>query len=170
MEWTRSDSKNLHGFLHNLGVGLREAYMRSCDLNDLAEAIRVFQQSVQRTPADAPDLAYHLMGLGVSLSDRFERIGDPVDLEEARTCYRLACLRGQDVAPGEVLGNARNWVNWALERNAWIEAIEAYDFGRQAVELLFASQNNRRNKELWLGEAQGLPANGAYALAKLGQP
>ncbi len=62
-----------------------------------------------------------------------------------------------------------NWGNWALERRGWQEAADAYGYGRQAMDRLFQGQIDRVAKESWLKEAQGLPANAAYALARLGR-
>ena len=111
--------------------------------------------------------ARNLNNLGNGLSDRYARTGALADLEEARERYRAACKRGLEVSPEEALRSARNWGNWALQRRDWQEATEAYAYGRQAIDLLFATQTSRAAKESWLREAQGLPANAAYALARL---
>ncbi len=71
--------------------------------------------------------------------------------------------------PEVAIVSARSWGNWALQRRAWEEAVTAYTYGRQAIDMLFATQFTRQAKESWLKEAQGLPANAAYALAKLGR-
>jgi CHAT domain-containing protein len=81
--------------------------------------------------------------------------------------YKRACLGGLFVQPESAVSSAHNWGNWALQRQEWLEATEAYDYGRQAIDDLFATQTSRAAKEAWLREAQGLPANAAYALARL---
>ncbi len=43
-------------YLNNLGTGLSARYARTGRLEDLEEAIRVYQAAVQRTPPDSPDL------------------------------------------------------------------------------------------------------------------
>jgi len=164
---TPPDSPDLPGYLNNLGNGLRARYARTGQLADLAEAIRVYEQAVQRTPPDSPDLPGYLNNLGAGLSDRYARTGQLADLAEAQNLYRRACTLGLTVASAEALRSARNWGNWALARKEWEEATTAYEFGRRAMDQLFQGQIDRAAKESWLKEAQGLPANAAYALAQL---
>ncbi len=166
---TPPDSPDLPMYLNNLGNGLSDRYARTGSLADLEEAIRVYQSAVQRTPPDSPDLPSRLNNLGNGLSARYARTGSLADLEEARERHRVACRRGLEVTPEEALRSARNWGNWALERREWAEATEAYGYGRRAINGLFTTQTSRAAKEAWLKEAQGLPANAAYALARLGK-
>ena len=166
---TPPDSLELPIHLSTLGTGLRDRYALTGQLADLEEAIRVCQEAVGRTPPDSPKLPGYLNNLGNGLHDRYNRTGQLADLEEARTCYRHACSRGLSITPEEALRSARNWGERALERRAWQEGTEAYAFGRQAEDLLFATQIGRQAKESWLKEAQSLPANAAYALARRGR-
>jgi CHAT domain-containing protein len=166
---TPPDSPVLPMYLNNLGTGLSDRYARSGALADLEEAIRVYQTTVQRTPPDSPDLPMYLNNLGAGLRDRYARSGALADLEEARTSHRRACQRGLEVQPEATVVSSRSWGNWALGRMEWEEATAAYTFGRQAMDLMFDVQSDRAAKESWLKEAQGLPGNAAYALAKLGR-
>ena len=84
---------------HNLGTGLRARYARTGQLADLEAAIRVYQQAVARTPADAPDLPCHLNNLGTGLRDRYARTGRLDDLEAAIRVYQQAVARTPPDAP-----------------------------------------------------------------------
>ncbi|MFZ2359108.1 MAG: tetratricopeptide repeat protein, partial [Anaerolineae bacterium] len=163
---TPPDSPNLPSLLNNLGTGLSHRYARTGALADLDEAIAYFETAVQRTP---PDLPGYLNNLGNSLRARFARTGNLADLAEAQVAYQRACECGQLAQPEFAVVGSRSWGNWALQRRAWSEAAEAYAFGRRAIDRLFATQTSRAAKESWLREAQGLPANAAYALAQLGK-
>ena len=54
---TRPDSPHLPSRLNNLGVGLRDRYGRTGQLEDLEEAIQVWQQAIAGTPPDSPEPA-----------------------------------------------------------------------------------------------------------------
>ena len=167
---TPPDSPSLPMYLSNLGNGLRAHYARTGQLADLEEAIRVFQQAVQRTPPDSPNLPSLLNSLGNGLRDRHARTGELADLEEAIRVYRSACQMGTETAMGEALRSSRNWGGWASERVAWEEAVQAYEYGLDAVERLFTTQVQRQYKESWLREARGLSVRAAYAYARTGWP
>ncbi len=167
---TPLDSPPPSPILTNLGTGLRDRYALTGSLEDLEAAIDATQRAVDRTPADSPNVPGKLSNLANSLRDRHTRTGQMKDLEAAQDAYARACARGVEVSLQETLRGARNWSNWGLERRAWEEVVDAYVYGRQAIDLLFATQLSRAAKESWLKEAQGLPANAAYALARLDRP
>jgi CHAT domain-containing protein len=66
------------------------------------------------------------------------------------------------------MGSVR-WGNWALKRESWSEAIEAFTYGRQIIEQLLKVQLLRQNKHTWIEEAFGLFSGLAYALARGGR-
>jgi len=166
---TPEGSPDLPSRLNNLASGLRDRYARTGNLQDLEQAIAHWQEAVHLTPEGAPDLPSRLNNLALGLSDRYARTGNLQDLEEARATYREACTRGLVIAPEKALGAARNWGNWALERGAWEEALEAYGYGLQAIQALLEAQVGREAKATWLKDAQGVPQRAAYALTRLGQ-
>ncbi len=57
-------------YLNNLGAGLSDRYARSGRLEDLEEAIRVYQQAVDTTPPDSPNRPMYLKNMGTGLSAR----------------------------------------------------------------------------------------------------
>jgi len=59
-------------------------------LADLEEAIRAFQQAVQRTPPDSPDLPAYLNNLGLGLSAHYARSGRLEHLEQACAIFDRA--------------------------------------------------------------------------------
>jgi hypothetical protein len=149
------------------GAYLRRYWDRG-ELADLDRSLILSQQALSATAPDATDRAMYLSNLGNGLHDRYARSGQPADLEAAHSAYRGACELGLETALEPALVGARSWGNWALERRAWEEAAEAYDYGAKAVERLLEAQLRRSAKESWLREVQGLAANAAYALARLG--
>ena len=50
-------------------------YARTGELADLEAAIAAFQQAVQATPSDSPDLPTYLSNLGTGLRDRMSYRG-----------------------------------------------------------------------------------------------
>jgi len=155
-------------YLNNLGTGLSNRYARTGDLADLAAAIRAYEQAVAQTPEGSPELPRHLNNLGTGLSDRYARTGELADLAAAIRAYETACQQGTEIALEVALGAARNWGNWATEREEWPEAVQAYDYGLKASQQLFEGQLLRASKEAWLREVRGLHARAAYASARTG--
>ncbi len=165
---TPPDSPDLPRHLSNLGNGLSDRYARSGQLADLEEAIRVFQKAVQRTPPDSPELPMCLNNLGTGLRDRYARTSQLADLEEAIRVYKQACLLGQERQVEVATKAARSWGGWALARRAWAEAVGAYQYGLTALEQLYQTQLLQHEQQSWQREGQGLYAQSAYALARVG--
>jgi len=165
---TSEGSPYLPMYLNNLGTGLSNRYARTGDLADLAAAIRAYEQAVAQTPEGSPELPRHLNNLGTGLSDRYARTGELADLAAAIRAYETACQQGTEIALEVALGAARNWGNWATEREEWPEAVQAYDYGLKASQQLFEGQLLRASKEAWLREVRGLHARAAYASARTG--
>ncbi len=166
---TPEDHPDLPARFNNLAAGLSARYARTGNLGDLEMAIRYSQRAVALAPEDHPDLPMYLNNLAAGLRDRYAHTGSLQDLEVARAQYRRACARGLVVTPEVALTAARSWGNWALERAAWVEAIEAYGYGQEAITKLLEEQVGREAKATWLKEVQGLPQQAAYAHAKAGQ-
>ncbi|MCB8954495.1 MAG: tetratricopeptide repeat protein [Ardenticatenales bacterium] len=57
--------------MNNLGNGLRARYAARGSFADLEEAIAVYRQAVQATPAGSPDLPSRLNNLGNGLRARY---------------------------------------------------------------------------------------------------
>ena len=166
---TPPDSPDRPSLLNNLGTGLSSRYARTGRLEDLEAAIGVYEQAVKLTPPDSPDRPGSLNNLGTGLSDRYARTGRLEDLEAAIRDYRAACELGAALAPEDVLRAARNWGRWALERQSWGEAAEAWLHGLTTGRALHRRQLRRTDKESWLGEMQTMAPAAAYALARLGE-
>jgi tetratricopeptide (TPR) repeat protein len=165
---TPADAPERAGRLGNLGGGLKRRYELNEQVDDLEAAIDTIEKAVAVTRGDAPERAAYLNNLGACLADRYGISGQLEDLEAAKSAYRCACDIGLQILPEAALMGARSWGKWALERHIWEEAVEAYNYGIQAVELLLQAQLLRSSKETWLREIQGLSSNAAYALARIG--
>jgi hypothetical protein len=148
------------------GIVFSYRYNAAGQLEDLNQALSLTQQAVALTPEDSPDKPSLLNNLGNSLSYRYARTGSLTDLEEAQKNYQVACKRGAEVALEAGLVASRTWGNWALERESWAEAVEAYQYGRDAIDRLYETQLERADKEAWLREARGLHARLGYAMLR----
>ncbi len=167
---TPQDSPIRPIYLNNLGGGLSDRYERTGRLKDLEAAIRASQQALACTPQDSPDRPSILSNLGLGLSHRFACSGRLDDLREAQDCYRKACAQGEQQELKVMLSAGRAWGHWAFERQAWEEAVEAYDYAYRAMERLFRTQFSRSGKTSWIGELRGVPSRAAFAYWKTGQP
>ncbi len=154
--------------LSNLGAALRDQYKKTKYIIDLDEAIHAYQEAVQLIPTTSPDRIGCLNNLGNGLRDRYKQTKIITDLDEAVSCYRQACELGSLASQEITLFSSRAWGLCALERQSWTEACQAFDFGLQASQRLFANQFSRLAKESWLTEARGLASRAAFAFAKAG--
>lgn len=130
----------------------------------------MFNQAVARASTGSSDLARCLDGLAISLLDRYARTGERSDLQEGTLRYGQACDTGLESDLESGLAAGRRWGQWASANAQWSDAARAYGYARQAATGLFRRQLLRRHKEAWLREAQGLPAQAAYALTRAGDP
>lgn len=155
-------------FLSGLGRGLLAKYLASRTLGDLEQAISCFREGLQLSDRTSSAFSILLSNLANCLFVRYSNTQDSDDLEQAIGFSREACTIGIVGNPPAVLTCSRLWAERALERQSWIEACEACDYGFRAVDQLFNAQVLRRGREAWLREAQKLPGYSAYALAKIG--
>ncbi len=162
---TPPDSPYLPTYLNDLGTLLSSRYARTGAEADLRQAIDVTEQAIKLTPPDSPDLPIDLNNLGTLLSSRYARTKDETDLRLGQEKYRQAC-KG-NVKQTELVVSSRAWGNWALKRQAWAEATEAYGYGFAAIRQLYRNQSDRASKESWLKEVRNLHARAGYAWAKL---
>lgn len=165
---TPPNSPELPRNLNNLGNSLRIRYVRTGQLADLEEAISVARNAVQRTPSNSPDRAGYLNNLGNSFSARYARNSQQADLDAAIAAYEQACLLGRERQPEIVILAVRSWGQWALTRRAWDEANRAYKFGLTGLEQLYQTQFLQHEQQSWQRAGQGLYAQTAYALARVG--
>ena len=166
---TPPDSPDLPASLTNLGNGLRTSFARTRRVAELEEAIQVYRQAVTSMPPDSPSLPGCLNNLATGLGDRFAITGQEADIQEGIRAYRRACELGALSDPQTVLGAARNWGRWALQRKQWAEAAEAFDYGLATGRQLLARQLLREHKESWLRDLQEMSGALSYALTKLGR-
>jgi tetratricopeptide (TPR) repeat protein len=165
---TPPDSPEIAPIQSNLGNALRDLFHHTSQLADLNQAIAAYEQGIQQTPLQSPELAGRQNNLATALRERFIRTEENEDLEQARKLFEQAAIQGLQVAPEVAVLASRSWGTWATERQAWSEAVTAYRYGLRAIEQLFRTQIFRTSKETWLREVQGISAQAAFALAKVG--
>jgi CHAT domain-containing protein/tetratricopeptide (TPR) repeat protein len=152
--------------LNNLANSLSTAFDVTGDRVYLDQAVDLYRTSVALAPPADYDLPSRHYNLANILRDRGRRR----DRREVSAHYRQACRTGLERSPEWALGAALAWADWAGARNDWRQAVEAFEWGTQAIELLFLGQATRQHKESWLRQAQGLPARAAYACARARRP
>jgi CHAT domain-containing protein/tetratricopeptide (TPR) repeat protein len=133
-----ADSPERPAFLTNLGIGLRDRFLRTGHMRDLEESIRVCRQAVSLTSANSPELPSRLNNLGIGLRDRYARNRQVEDLEESIQVCRQAVTLTPAGSPGRAarLTNLGIGLRDRYARSGQLEdleeAIRAY---RQAVSL-----------------------------------
>jgi hypothetical protein len=145
-------------------VSLTARFHRFRSLDDIGTAIELHRDACAGFAKDSYEFSAALNNLGIALQDRHDVTGRSTDLEEAVAAFRHSCRLGLRQGPEAALKAARSWGAWALRRQSWEEAAEAYSFGLEAMGGLFRIQASRGHKETWLKEARGLPSQAAYAL------
>ncbi len=152
--------------LLNLATMIAEICERTGDISDFDTAIDKVVEA--RSLAGSNLLSRVNFNLGKMMQTRFVRTGSPDDLSAGISAFRESSEQGLAIGVEGSLYSSQTWLDWALERAAWKEAIEALDFGLRAEEILLNEQAVREHKESWLRSARGLHAGGAYALARHG--
>jgi len=152
-----------------LGRSLQARFFLTGLSEDIDGTIEAFKEAVALTPSHSSSLPGYLYNLAYSLSVRYNQTGQAADLQEAIDTYEETCRKGAQFALGIALAAASTWGNWASARKQWDEAATAYQYGIQAMTLLYRTQLLRISQETWLSEARGLHAKAAYALAHSAQ-
>ena len=147
-------------------TGLGEAYLlryshqnQNNDTYDLKVALGMLSDAVKMS--NSPISAYQygkalLMQSNIRWYDRWI----------AKRNLKSACQAG---IYQTVLDSASVWGDWAMQRKAWKEAIEAYTYGIEAAETVYKNQITRYHKESSLRANQGLFAHAAYAVSCTGE-
>lgn len=167
VELTQPGSRFYAGRLHNYGNAFIDKYETSGDPEDLKNGLTQLRKAVAATPADSPTRPLFLNSLATSVRMRPNRT--PADRREERRLFREACRAGlrNDVFHGFTAG--QNWGSRSLEEGAWREAVIGLRYAARAMNRLLDRQLLREDKETWLRDAQHLPADWAYALARNGK-
>jgi hypothetical protein len=154
----------------NLGVSLMIRGQRANSAQDIDAAIREQESAAAGIPHASQEYIRVLAGLADSLAVRATLTGSGADARRAREAYRTTTLAGLERLPEQAIGSAGSWGTWAADRQSFPEAAEAFGYGLQAVNRLFATQLTRLHKETWLRDAQGMSVQAAYALAMSQDP
>ena len=152
----------------NLGVDLLKRFELTEAVADLDRAVDEQRTALREVPSGSADGPRLLAGLADSLARRADADPDGPDAAEARAVYRRVVEQGVDVLPEQALAAALRWGRWAAGRENWPEAASAYRLGLAALTRQIGRQEQRTDKESWLGDAAGLPASAALAHARAG--
>ena len=151
------------GYLGNLGSAILALYRRDRRESDLGRTVELLEEAMRSTQEPAKDLAYaHRI--------RWQARHRDHDLSRAVELYENCCLPGTAQGPGQIADVAREWGDWALDRESWAEAARAYRYCLDNLTLLSAANAARHHKTTWLERAARVPARIAYACARAGDP
>jgi tetratricopeptide (TPR) repeat protein len=163
-----ADSLEWFGCSFNLGEALLRRYEHAKAEADYEEGVCVLEAaSAGMPPFGVGPLLSH--ALADALRTRLPPDAGAADVEAVRARYRHACETGLDERLEAALASASAWGDWALEREAWTEATEAYAYGLTAIERGIRAQLGRSGVETWLRQGQRVPASAAFALARAGR-
>lgn len=154
--------------LNNLGNALLDLYSHTNDEASLSRGLELLREALEHAETASRVRANCLSNLATGIRLRYERHGDERDPELAASYFEEACRLGLVHAPDVALTAGQNWGTWALRRGQWSQSIPGLTYALHATERLLRSQFARRHKEAWLRLAQHLPANAAYAAARVG--
>ena len=154
---------------NNLGNVLSRAGQVWGDRSLTSAAVDSYRAALALTAPEAQERAsreYNLATVLAELADG-QRRGRPV--RQAVTVYRAAIRDGLTGSLEWAHSAATSWGDWAVRRQAWKEAAEAYSQALDIAQRLFRVQLLRSQKETWLAQSQGIPGEAAYALVRLGR-
>ncbi|MCB0041377.1 MAG: CHAT domain-containing protein, partial [Caldilinea sp.] len=153
-------------------MNLATAYsdrIRGDRAQNIEEAIAAYRQALEvMTRAAMPvEWATSMMNLATAYKNRIR--GDRAqNIEEAIAAYRQALeILTPDSLPDDCRRTARSLANLCFSEGRYAEVLEPHRLAMRAVDNLFRETLARSSQEVELAEIQGLPANAAYALARL---
>ena len=157
--------------------GAGGAYLRRYEatghLPDLNRAMALWQEAIARTPEGSPDWATMQANLGVALSTRFEALGQVADLDAAIAAYEKAlAVFTPEAFPDYTLTAALPLIHLLMRRRGENDMERVAAAGARAVpawQYLYFESLHESRKQRHLRRAQGLWANYAFALARLGR-
>jgi CHAT domain-containing protein len=136
---------------------------------DIAAAIAAAREAAVLSSDNALVRAGALSLLALALRRRPSNMQDIAVVNEIRQAYEAACLAYRNLLlAGAMLDIAREWGDWATQRQAWPEAVRAYEYALTAVDSRYRVQVLRTSQDQWLEEVRGLHAAAAYAHARAG--
>ncbi|MFB7947581.1 CHAT domain-containing protein [Kitasatospora phosalacinea] len=161
---------------NNAGNALTAAWQDSGDDRLGEAALASYRTALDLTAQDAPERASRAYNLGSLLEamqvptavDGSDGEG-AVSAADVAAAYRDAVRSGLGTCLEWALSAAHRWGRWAAGRGSWTEAAEAYTDALDAAHQLFRVQLLREEKEAWLADVQGLPAEAAVALVRAGR-
>ncbi|MFD7733177.1 CHAT domain-containing protein [Kitasatospora phosalacinea] len=161
---------------NNAGNALAAAWQDSGDDRLGEAALASYRTALDLTAQDAPERASRAYNLG-SLLEAMQVLAaadgrddeGAVSAADVAAAYRDAVRSGLDTCLEWALSAAHRWGRWAAGRGSWTEAAEAYTDALDAAHQLFRVQLLREEKEAWLADVQGLPAEAAVALVRAGR-
>lgn len=140
----------------------------TADLAVVVDQLRHVLPSVPETSTERPSV---LESLAQALALRSSSAAaQGTDGQDATSTYRICCDLASQLNPAVTLIAGRSWGDWALGRQGFDEAVEAYRWASAAGHDLFKAQQLRRHREDWLSRLQGMPEDHAYACTRAGHP
>jgi hypothetical protein len=156
---------------HSLGNLYFRRYERSGDDAQARQADQHYRAALEVRRRDVAPAHWATVqhSLGNLYATRYERSGDDAHARRAQRRYALVLAGSERYELPEifVFRAAAALTRLQVRLHAWQEAALAYGTAAGALGKLYAPLSGRESKEAWLAEAQALPANAAYALAKL---
>ncbi len=161
------DTEPLHWrVLGNLSGALHLRNQLTGDREYLARAIAGYQATAEHIGEGSPDAPVAWSNLALGLQSRYDSDRKPADLLRAVELYRRSCEEGVRVRPGMFLEVAKRWGDWAVTRQEWHEAADAFDAALDGLNEVVRSQAAREHKENWLRDAVGVSGDAAVAAVR----
>jgi hypothetical protein len=131
-------------------------------------AIRELQAAADEGAASTRLRPFLLANLAAGRAAQHRRASDSESLQAGVTAYQEATREGLAHDLEVALNSARDWGDWAAERQSWREASTAYGIALDAADRIRRHQPGRAEKEIWLGSAQALGWQAGQAAARAG--
>ncbi len=160
-----SSSPYAASFYTGLGTSLTEYHLHDKSEVSGLEAVKACETALNLTNPNSPKWASRCNNLARALMERHHSFGQQIDLTAGQEKYQEACIKGLEFQSEIVLVAGYQWGQWALERESWIEASQAFGYALSAIKDLFERQLLRNDQAIWLRDAQVIPALAAFAEA-----
>ena len=165
---TDKDSPNAASFYTGLGTSLTEYHLHEKSEVSGLDAVNACETALNLTNPNSPKWASRCNNLARALMERYRSFGKRSDLTMGQKKYQEACVKGLEFQCEIAIVAGYQWGQWALERESWSEAKQAFDYALNAIQKLFERQLLHDDQAIWLREAQVIPSLAAFAETCLG--
>lgn len=154
---------------NNLGNCLSFKFSKTRKILDLSKAIHYYNKAIETTPAGDQALSTRHYNVAIQFGKRYYQQSAREDFLLAKKHYKIACELALMEFREWALFASLKWGNLLVAEQNFEEAVEAFNYGFKAINLLYEQQFRTSDKNTWLSEARMLTTQLAWMQLECGR-